>query len=384
MKKMIKEKQKSLLYIANARIPTEKAHGIQIMKMCEAFSEAGLDVELVFPYRKNFLKEDPFKYYNVGQKFKLKQVFSIDSALLGETVRFYLQYISFTLSSFFYALFHKTDYIYSRSELPLFLLSFIKKNLCWEIHTKNKTWIARATAKRVKKIVVISGGLREFLINQGVSSEKIIVAHDGVDLKEFDIKKSKEELREELGLPQDKKIVGYVGKMSGVGESKGVEGIIEAFSLLNKKNENTVLMLVGVNENEKREIDSLLHKFNVNKKSCILIGHILHIDVPKYLKVANVLVMNYSSSEHFFSPLKLFEYMASGVPIVTSDVENIREVLDEYDACFVKISDPKSLANNLNKVLLDSQYAQSLSKSARKKVEKYTWNERVLKISSVF
>ncbi|MCK5591478.1 MAG: hypothetical protein KAI72_05940 [Candidatus Pacebacteria bacterium] len=49
-----------------------------------------------------------------------------------------------------------------------------------------------------------------------------------------------------------------------------------------------------------------------------------------------------------------------------------------------KISDPESLSNGLNKVLLDSQYAQSLSKSARKKVEKYTWNERVLKISSVF
>ena len=52
-----------LYYIANARIPTEKAHGVQIMKMCEAFVDAGHEVKLIVPKRKNPIQEDPFAYY---------------------------------------------------------------------------------------------------------------------------------------------------------------------------------------------------------------------------------------------------------------------------------------------------------------------------------
>ena len=370
-----------LLYIANARIPTEKAHGIQIMKMCESFSEAGLDIELVFPYRKNFIKENPFKYYNVEQKFKLKQVFSIDSVLLGEKIRFYLQYISFAISSFFYALFHKTDYIYSRSELPLFLLSFFKKNLCWEIHTKNKTWVARATAKRVKKIVVISGGLREYLINQGVSSEKIIVAQDGVDLKEFDIKKSKEELREELGLPQDKKIIGYVGKITTMGEEKGVDSLIQAFAEACLVKNDLFLLLVGANKNEQKKIVSILKKTRVSPGSYMIIKHILHESVPNYLKATDILVMNYPNTNHYahiMSPLKLFEYMASGVPIITTDLPSVREVVDDSMVSFVK---PGSV-NNLTQAFLKVDGTSMLEKNGniKKRVLEYSWCKRSKKI----
>ena len=50
-----------ILYIANARIPTEKAHGIQIIKTCEAFVEFGHKVELVLPWRFNRIKENIFE-----------------------------------------------------------------------------------------------------------------------------------------------------------------------------------------------------------------------------------------------------------------------------------------------------------------------------------
>ncbi len=66
-----------LLYIANARIPTEKAHGLQIIKMCEAFVRQGVDVELVVPFRKHVkaLKDkNTFEYYGVGKKFKIRKL----------------------------------------------------------------------------------------------------------------------------------------------------------------------------------------------------------------------------------------------------------------------------------------------------------------------
>ncbi|HRY62339.1 MAG TPA: hypothetical protein P5056_01035 [Candidatus Paceibacterota bacterium] len=58
-------------YLANIRIPTDRAHGIQIMKTCEALSSQGVVVELVVPSRKNSIKEDPFSYYQVKENFKI-------------------------------------------------------------------------------------------------------------------------------------------------------------------------------------------------------------------------------------------------------------------------------------------------------------------------
>ena len=57
--------KKKILYIVNVRIPTEKAHGIQIIKMCESFSDNGMDLELLLPKRINNIKENPFNYYNI-------------------------------------------------------------------------------------------------------------------------------------------------------------------------------------------------------------------------------------------------------------------------------------------------------------------------------
>ena len=60
-----------LSYVADIRLPTEKAHGAQIMKTCEAFSLNGIDTELIIPWRFNRLKDDPFRYYNIRTKFKI-------------------------------------------------------------------------------------------------------------------------------------------------------------------------------------------------------------------------------------------------------------------------------------------------------------------------
>ena len=60
---------KKLIYIANLRLPTEKAYGIQIAKMCEAFGALGLDVELVTPYRISKIKDNLFDYYSIKKNF---------------------------------------------------------------------------------------------------------------------------------------------------------------------------------------------------------------------------------------------------------------------------------------------------------------------------
>ena len=81
-----------LLYIASIRLPTEKAHGIQIMKTCEAVSQIGVDISLFVPtfFLFNQSKEDPFDYYGVKRLFEIKRFFSIRLIRLGP-IGFFLE-----------------------------------------------------------------------------------------------------------------------------------------------------------------------------------------------------------------------------------------------------------------------------------------------------
>jgi hypothetical protein len=74
-----------LIYITNSRIPTEKAHGSQIMKMCEKFSELS-SVKLIVPHKINYLGQDPFTYYGIKRNFKIETLPSMDFG--GKTRRF--------------------------------------------------------------------------------------------------------------------------------------------------------------------------------------------------------------------------------------------------------------------------------------------------------
>src|SRR3989338_9363960 len=93
-----------IIYIANVRFPTIKAHGIQIAKMCEALVANGAELTLIVP-RKG-VWADPFKFYGLGQHFAVKRLWTLN---LAPSTRpgFLLSAITFALSTLFYLLFHR-------------------------------------------------------------------------------------------------------------------------------------------------------------------------------------------------------------------------------------------------------------------------------------
>src|SRR3989338_7774332 len=95
-----------IIYLANARIPTEKAHGLQIMKMCEAFSllktenrKSKIEVGLIAPRRFNKIKQSPFKYYDVQPIFKITKLPCLDLTFFGfGRAGFFIQIFTFLIS----------------------------------------------------------------------------------------------------------------------------------------------------------------------------------------------------------------------------------------------------------------------------------------------
>ena len=152
-----------IIYLANVRVPTENAHGLQIAKMCEALAQIEAEVILLVPRRNNHIKADIFSYYSLEKNFKIETLPTFDLNDFGR-VGFWLQNFFFSLVSFFYCLSHPNfDLIYSRDELPLLFVSFLTKKTIWEIHINRYNFLTRILTSKVSAIVAISGGFKKFL-----------------------------------------------------------------------------------------------------------------------------------------------------------------------------------------------------------------------------
>ena len=97
-------------------------------------------------------------------------------------------------------------------------------------------------------------------------------------------------------------------------------------------------------------------------------------------RAADVLVLpnrrDGGQSEYFTSPMKMFEYMASGTPLVASNLPSLREVLSETNAFLVEPDSASALAAGIREVLSRPEQAQSRALQAHHDVAKYSWHQR--------
>lgn len=367
-----------IIYIANIRLPTEKAHGIQIMKMCEAFSEQGTSVELIVPRRLNNLKEDAFLYYSVDNIFKIKKLPNIDLVRFGKW-GFLLQTLSFAEVATWFIFWKKVRgdkrIIYTREELVAFYLSNLGINVVWEAHTGKNNFIIRSLVRRGVKIVGISKGVVDFYKNLGAQEKNLLVAHDGVDIDQFDVSVFRKDARDKLALPLDKKLVLYTGHLYSW---KGAHILAEAAK---RFGDETQFIFVGGTD---KDIEKFKESFG-SVMNIRILGRVPHSEIPIYLKSADLLVIPNSGKEdisrYYTSPLKLFEYMASGVPIIASDLPSIREILNGENSYLFVSDKVDDLADKINEVFADDVHRNIKAENAKQDVKKYTWEKRAKKIT---
>lgn len=357
-----------ILYIANIRLPTEKAHGVQIMEMCAAFAESGAEVELCVPKRINQIQEDPFAYYALPKRFTITRLPTWDLVRFGR-IGFLIQALTFSLSVLRYGA-KSNAIVYCRDELTLFLLSFFMECFVWEIHYARWNFITSRVAGRALLLTPISRGLRDFFAEKGINKGRMIVAPDGVNISQFALKEEKSDCRTKLSLPQEKKIVLYSGHLYA---RKGVHVLGEAAK---KMRNDTLVVFVG---GTKKDTFEFRKKYG-DTNNVLILGHRTHGDIPYYLRAADVLVLPNSAQSDdarlYTSPMKLFEYMASGTPIVASDVPSLREVLRDDRALFVPPNDAEALAQGASRLLDDVSLSTELAGRAKEDVLQYSWSKR--------
>lgn len=375
---------KKIIYLSNTRLPTERAHGIQILKTCEALKSAGFDIELWVADLKNPLgsTEEVFNFYKIKNRFPIKKLSVISFLPRSFKLFFYLESFSFLVSAIFMIIKRKENfYIYTRDEISQFLSFFTKRKVFWEAHmTIRLNFLAKQRVKKLAGIIAISQSLKNLIVQKyNLSVSKVLVAHDAVDLEEFSFLKTKTEARRLLNLPADKNIVIYTG---GMFKQKGIYTLLKTASLLT----DYFFILVGGSPGDELE-NAKKFAADCSLNNVIFTGYVKHELIKDYFSATDILVIPNSNLDErtslFTSPLKLFEYMSSFRPIIASATPTILEILNSGNSFLVKPDNPESLRDGILEAIRNSQRAELMAKKARNDVENYTWEKRAQIISRV-
>ncbi|MFH0854172.1 MAG: glycosyltransferase family 4 protein [bacterium] len=367
------------IYIVNARIPTEKAHGWQICKMCEEFSNLGADVELFAAKRNNPIKDDLYNFYGVKNNFNFREIecgnFLNCEKWIGK-YGFYLQSLSF-LQKLLCLKIDKSAIIYSRNPEIIWLFSLRGFKTFYDAHSwpENKNRFFSLFLKNANGIVCNSQGTSLEYRKHGFKN--ILTVSNAVDIENFFVKEKKDNLKNKFNLPMNKKLAIYIGNLF---KWKGIAVLIEAAAKI--KNEDIAFVIIGGNEDDLNKYKN--RALELKLKNIKFFPFQRRNLVPMFLKCADVLLLpnlsDTKESVNYTSPIKMFEYMASQKPIIASDLPSIREILNDSNCLFVEPGNADDLIEKLNLIMADYNLARKLASHAYEDVKNCAWNKRAEKI----
>lgn len=227
-------------------------------------------------------------------------------------------------------------------------------------------WVSRHVFGRATALLAVSRLVARYVETYSVGPGRVHVVANGVNEKRFRPGRTPT-------LPALRGVftVGFVGSLK---PWHGLPDLVEAFSRFHDREPASRLLIVGEGpEYASVQADLVARGLET---SAILTGSVQHDAVPGLLASMDVAVAPYPQLEQsYFSPLKLFEYMAAGVPVVASRMGQVAEVLkDGQNGLLYTPGSVSELAENLATVAGDSVLRSRLARAARATViRNHTW-----------
>jgi len=241
-------------------------------------------------------------------------------------------------------------------------------------------WRGETIIERSYGFITLSEAVKDYLeTNYNISSSKIFVAPIGVN-PELIGKVSNEDIifRNKLAL-NNENIIMYAGWISAL---HGVLDLVKAMEIINSEKENVKLVILGSGP-----LETLIKGYVKNNQidNIIFTGKVPHKEIFKYYSIADVLVIPHvrCMQTELNPTTKVYEYLASGKPIVASNLKPIADVVGE-NAVLVEPGDPQSFADGVLKVLINKDLAKEMGENGKKIVYRYSWEESAKRIHEAY
>ena len=371
--------------ISTTAIPSTTANSIQVLKACQAMAQNGHELRLLVPGTARAGWETLAEQYGLSQPFALEWLparpvwkrndFALAAALRarpGELV------YTWTVQSAVFALLRGRSALLEIHDLPtgrvgpLWLRAFLA--LPGQKRSATPRW----------RLVAITRALQTRLeARLGQTLPQTVIAPNGVELERYAGLPAPLDARARLGLPE-MLTVGCTGHLYA---GRGAD----LFHSLAKRFPRASFVWTGgrpedVEAQRKQASQAGLTNLRYS-------GFVPQGQVPLHQAAADILLMPYGraiagssggNSAEICSPMKLFDYLAAGRAILSSDLPVIREVLDEDSAAFAPPEDEQAWATALGRLLDDPELRARLSSRAAEKAVQYSWRNRQERILANF
>lgn len=364
---------KLLVISSNYPSPQAPQVGTFVYKLMQEFVQLGTDITVIAPKKLSIIKKEqqhygqelakvyrpqkltfsnkkigPFNTYHLTNYFQARAIKKTVNNLNEDFSGVYCHFISSGLH--YYQAFPK-------SKLPLFVAVGEYHNIDVIRKHYSKKYYGEFLNK-VKGFIAVSPLVQEKLISLGVPATKILIAPNGTDLSKFK-PRNKLELRKKYRLPLDKKIVLFVGRLL---ENKGPLRVEEA---LNQVSDDTVAVFIGKGPQQPTH------------SKIVFSGTVEHHTVAEYMSLADVFVL---PTLHEGSSNVIIEAMASGLPIVSSDIPEIRVQCNPDYAVLVNPKVTNEIAAALNQLLNDDTLRGQMSQAALEASKQFDITQRAQRI----
>jgi len=369
-----------IVCISTSRMPSTTANSIQVMKACQALVQLGHKVNLLLPGEEQTPWEALSEHYGL--------VFPFDIDWLPANPR--LKRNDFAWSAIARARQLEADLVYTWTGQSAVFGLLQGLPVIYEVHDLptgrlGPVWFrAFLRLPGRKRLAIITRALHKSLQKSygPLNGRKVVIAPNGVDLEQYASLPEPAQARRDLGLPPAMTVLCSGHLYAGRG--------VDLFLDLAGRFRQASFVWAGGRPEDVAAYQSRVQRAQLT--NVIFTGFISQKRLPCYQAAADVLLMPYSrsiagsgggNSADICSPMKMFDYLATGRAILASDLPVFHEVLTQANAVFAPPEESEAWADALEKLLANPGLRQRLGAQARRDVHFYAWRARAGRIMAL-
>ena len=362
----VPDKSKPLIIIANSKFPFGYANSVNVFRMTTAFAKAGYQIRLIAFRSRLMLGQNVLRITcrRYGDNPQIKSHFLWWPFSKGSE-------IFITLFSSLYLIFsNRKKIIFTRVKYTAYLSAFLKYQTIYECHAPPKSILQIIIDKfliksKMVKFIVISSGLKSQFQSMNIDTKKMIIAHDGGRM-----------LFSPPHPDNFKKPCRQIGYIGSLYKGRGLEIILKLAKIMQNYNFHVIGDLDAISHHPTPPIDNIYYYDTMTPNQAEHVTNLFDALLMPYQ--SEVKIRNNTDTSRWMSPMKMFEYMLSGVPIISSDLPALREILiNEVDSLMVEPNNLQKWKNALER-FNDNQLRYKLASNAYKKASsQFTWDIRL-------